>query len=58
MKIEILVNALCEGQELILNAFKSGILPIKETKSEGLKILNPKQMLRRLPIALAQVKIY
>ena len=26
------------------------------TKETGLKILNPKQMLQRLPIALAQVK--
>ena len=28
----------------------------KETKGKGLKILTPKQMLQRLPIALAQVK--
>ena len=28
----------------------------KATKGKGLKILTPKQMLRRLPIALAQVK--
>ena len=28
----------------------------KVTKETGLKILTPKQMLRRLPIALAQVK--
>ena len=28
----------------------------KETKGTGLKILTPKQMLQRLPIALAQVK--
>ena len=28
----------------------------KETKRTGLKILTPKQMLQRLPIALAQVK--
>ena len=27
-----------------------------ETKGKGLKILTPKQMLQRLPIALAQVK--
>ena len=27
-----------------------------ETKGAGLKILSPKQMLQRLPIALAQVK--
>ena len=30
---------------------------IKEAKGEGLKILTPKQMLQRLPIALAQVKV-
>ena len=29
---------------------------IKSTKGTGLKILTPKQMLQRLPIALAQVK--
>ena len=28
-----------------------------ETKGTGLKILTPKQMLQRLPIALAQVKV-
>ena len=28
----------------------------KSTKETGLKILTPKQMLQRLPIALAQVK--
>ena len=27
-----------------------------ETKEKGLKILTPKQMIQRLPIALAQVK--
>ena len=32
------------------------MLPIKETKGIGLKILTPKQMLQRLPIALASVK--
>ena len=30
---------------------------IKTTKGEGLKILTPKQMLERLQIALAQVKV-
>ena len=48
--------ALYEGRELIFNAFKRGIFPIKATQAEGLKILNPKQMLQRIPIALAQVK--
>ena len=31
-------------------------LKYHETKGTGLKILTPKQMLQRLPIALAQVK--
>ena len=39
------VNALYEGRELTLNAFKSGIFPIKETQWKGLKILAPKQMI-------------
>ena len=50
------VNALYEGQELTLNAFRKGIFPIKETHGKGLKILTLKQMLQRLSIALAQVK--
>ena len=45
--------ALYEGPELTLNVFKSGIFPIKAAKGEGLKILSPKQMLQRSPIALA-----
>ena len=47
---------LYEGQELILNAFRCGIFPIKETKGKGLKTLTPKQKLERLPILLTQVK--
>ena len=54
------VNALYEGRKSTLNAFRSGIFPIKEKQGKGrpldlatqLKILTPKQMLRRLPIAL------
>ena len=52
-----------EGREKILDAFESKIF---STKSKGagilnpdhskLKVLTPKQMLQRLPIALAQVK--
>ena len=57
------MNALCEGRDLIFNAFKSEIFPIKETQGKWhhsdlpkwLKILTPKQMLQRLLIALAQV---
>ena len=48
--------ALYEGLELTLNAFKSGIFPVKEKQGKRLKILTPKQMLQRLSIALAQVK--
>ena len=52
-----------EGREKILDAFESKIFSIK-SKGSGilnpdhskLKILTPKQMLQRLPIALAQVK--
>ena len=51
------VNALYEDRELTLNAFKSGMFPVKATKGEGLKIFTSKQMLQRLPIALAQVKV-
>ena len=55
------VYAICKGRELTLNGFKSGIFPINITKTEGtrdegLTILTPKQVCRRLPIALAQVK--
>ena len=52
-----------EGREKIIDAFESKIFWIK-SKGAGilnpnhskLKILSPKQMLQRLPIALAQVK--
>ena len=52
-----------EGKEKVLDAFQSKIFSIK-SKGAGilnpdhskLKILTSKQMLQRLPIALAQVK--
>ena len=52
-----------EGREILLDGFDNRIFLIK-SKSSGLlntdqsklKILTPKQMLQRLPIALAQVK--
>ena len=50
------ITALYKSRELILNAFRSGTFPIKVTKGKGLKLLTPKQMLQRLPIALGQVK--
>ena len=51
------------GREKVLDAFESKIFLIK-SKGSGilnlnhsrLKVLTPKQMLQRLPIALAQVK--
>ena len=50
------VNALYESRELTLNAFKGGIFPIKSTQGKALKILTPKRMLQRLPIAISLVK--
>ena len=44
------------GRELVINAFKSRLFPLKSTTGRGLKVLTPKQMLQRLPITLAQVK--
>ena len=52
-----------EGREAILNAFKNKIFltsstgsGILDTDNSKLKILTAKQMLQRLPIALARVK--
>ena len=52
------VTGLAQGREAVLTAFKSGIFQVskKSQEGEGLKILTPNQMLKRLPIALAQVK--
>ena len=64
------VLALVKGRELMYNAFRSGIFHRLEKSQEGeganemsrvnaserLKILTPNQMLKRLLIALAQVK--
>ena len=56
------MRALVKGRELMYNAFRSGIFHRLENSQEGeganemLKILTPNQMLKRLPIALAQVK--
>ena len=50
------INALYECRSLDLNAFKKGIFPLKSAQGNGIKILTPKQMLQRLPLALAQVK--
>ena len=52
------VGSLVKGRELMYNAFRSRIFHRleKSQEEEGLKILTPNQMLKRLPIALAQVK--
>ena len=56
------MRALVDGRELMYNAFSSGIFHRLEESQEGegvnemLKILKPNQMLKTLPIALAQVK--
>ena len=52
------VSALVKRRELMYNAFRSGIFHRleKSQEGEGLKILTPNQMLKRLPIAFAQVK--
>ena len=52
----MLLIAFYEGRELILNAFKNGLFPLKSTQGKGLIILTLKQMLQRLPVVLAQVK--
>ena len=57
------VNDLDEGRELTLNTFISDIFPLKSKQGKGypqylasrLKILSPKQMHQKLPIALAEV---
>ena len=50
------VRDLYKGRELVINTFKIGLFPLKSTTGTRLKILTPKQLLQRLPIALAQVK--
>ena len=52
---------LFEAREIILDGFDSRVFSIKSrgllnTDRSKLKILTPKQMLQKLPIALAQVK--
>ena len=51
-------KALLQGREMVFKAFESGIFQKSEEsqKGEGLKILTPNQMFKRLLIALAQVK--
>ena len=72
LRAEVLnsVTGLVNGREMVLTAFKSGIFQVSKESQEGkganemsrvnaserLKILAPDKMLKRLPIALAQVK--
>ena len=61
LKKEVLDSALSllEGRDMVYKAFQSGIFPRREElqqEGEGLKILTSNQMLKRLPIALAQIK--
>ena len=55
-KCSLYCKNLFDDRELVINAFKSGLFPLKSITGTGLKILTPKQLLQRLPIALAQVK--
>ena len=51
------VTGFVNGREMVLTAFKSEIESREGTgANEMLKILTPNQILKRLPIALAQVK--
>ena len=56
------MTSLVQGREMVHTAFKSRIFQVSKELQEGeganemLKILTPNQMLKRLPIALAQVK--
>ena len=61
LKKEVLNSALSllEGRDIVYKAFQSETFPRPEElqqEGEGLKILTPNQMLKRLPIALAQIK--
>ena len=51
-------RALLQGREMVFKAFESGIFlkPEESKQGKGLKILTPNQMLKRLPITLAQIK--
>ena len=51
--------ALLQGRDIVYKAFQSGIFSKSresQQEGEGLKILTLDQMLKRLPIALAQIK--
>ena len=47
------MNVLYDGRELVLSVFKSKIFLLKSTGGKEIKVLMPKQMYQRSPIALA-----
>ena len=49
-------NRVFKGKQKVLNGFESKIFAIKATQGIELERLNPKKMLQRLIIALAQVR--
>lgn len=49
-------NRVFKGKQKVLNGFESKIFAIKATQGIELERLNPKKMLQRLTIALAQVR--
>ena len=49
-------RALLKGREMAYKAFKTGIKPGELKKGKELKVLPPKEMLQRLPIAIAHIK--
>ena len=51
-------RALLKGREMVFKTFESGIFlkPEKSKQGKGLEILTHNQMLKRLPIAVAQIK--
>ena len=50
------INFIESYGSMILEAKKKAAEELTEQEGIGLKILTPKQMLQRLPVALAQVK--
>ena len=60
VKEDVLNSArvLFKGREMVFKAFESRIFlkPVELKRGTGLKILTPKQMPQRLPIAFAQIK--
>ena len=44
------INALYEGREMALKAFKNGMFPLPSTECRGTKMFTFKQILHRFPI--------